>query len=124
MWQILAIGFGGFFGAILRYLISGWTYQLFGTRLPYGTLAVNIIGSFILGLFLMLANERFVVSDIIRSFIAIGMMGALTTFSTFSYETVSLLQDSLFIKAGFNVFLNVICTLGAIWLGSVVAKAI
>ncbi len=124
MLQILAVGCGGFFGAILRYLISGWTYQLFGTRIPYGTLAVNIIGSFILGLFLVLANERFVVSDIMRGFVAIGMMGALTTFSTFSYETITLFQDSLFLKAGLNIFLNLACTLCAVWAGSVVAKII
>ena len=124
MLQIMIIGLGGFFGAIFRYLISGWTYQLFGTRLPYGTLAVNIIGSFILGLFLTLVNERIVVSDALRGFIAIGLLGALTTFSTFSYETMALLQDSLFIKAGFNIFLNVICTLIAVWAGIVVAKII
>ena len=124
MLQILSVGLGGFIGAILRYAISGWTYRLLGERLPYGTLVVNIIGSFILGLFLVLANERFVVSDAMRGFLAIGMMGALTTFSTFSYETLSLLQSSLFLKAGLNIFLNVICTLLAVWAGSVVARAV
>ncbi len=124
MLQVFAIGLGGFFGAIMRYLISGWTYRLLGERLPYGTLVVNIIGSFILGLFLVLANERFVVSDAMRGFIAIGMMGALTTFSTFSYETISLLQSSLFLKAGLNIFLNVVCTLCAVWAGTVVARAV
>ena len=124
MWQLFAIGLGGFFGAIMRYLISGWTYKLFGTRFFYGTLAVNIIGSFVLGLFVVLANERFVVSDVTRGFIAVGILGALTTFSTFSYETVALLQNSIFLKAGLNVFLNVVCTLIAAWAGCVVAKII
>ena len=124
MLNLFIIGLGGFIGAIMRYLISGWVYQLVGTRLPYGTLAVNIIGSFILGFFLILANERFVVTDLTRSFIAIGMMGALTTFSTFSFETLSLLQNTMFLKAGLNIVLNVFCTLIAVWGGSIVAKIV
>ncbi len=124
MLNLFFIGLGGFIGAVLRYLISGWVYQLVGTRLPYGTLAVNIIGSFILGFFLILANERFVVTDLTRSFIAIGMMGALTTFSTFSFETLSLLQNTMFLKAGLNIVLNVFCTLIAVWGGSIVAKIV
>ncbi len=124
MLQVLAVGVGGFFGAILRYLISGWAYKLLGARFFYGTLIVNIVGSFMLGLFLVLANERFVVSDVMRGFIAVGILGALTTFSTFSYETVALLQNSLFLKAGLNIFLNVTCALGAVWAGCVVAKII
>ena len=124
MLQILAVGLGGFFGAILRFLISAWTYQMFGTRLHYGTLVVNVIGSFILGLFYMLANDRLIVSDTMRGFLAVGLLGSLTTFSTFSYETISLLQNSFFLKAGLNVTLNVGCTLGAVWAGSVVAKIV
>ena len=83
--KILIIGIGGFLGAILRYSISGWIHKLFGSGMPYGTLAVNILGSFILGFFLFYSEDRQSFSPLWRSFIAVGIMGALTTFSTFSY---------------------------------------
>jgi len=124
MAQVVIVGLGGFVGAILRYGISGWTYQLFGARLPYGTLTVNILGSFILGFFLALINTRVLVPDAARNFIAIGLLGALTTFSTFSYETVALMQSNLIVKAGLNIVFNVLFTLIAVWLGMVLAKII
>jgi len=120
----MIIGLGGFIGAILRYGISGWAYQLLGARLPYGTLMVNILGSFMLGFFMALINTRILVPDATRNFIAIGLLGALTTFSTFSYETVALLQSNLLLKAGLNIIFNVLFTLIAVWLGMVLAKII
>jgi len=122
--NIAIIGAGGFIGAVLRYWISGWAYQLLGTKLPYGTLAVNVAGSFMLGVFVTVANTRLVVSDQMRNFIAIGLLGALTTFSTFSFETVALLQENLVLKAGLNVGLNLVLTLIAVWAGIVVGRIV
>ncbi len=120
--KILIIGFGGFIGAILRYSISGWMHKLFGSGMPWGTLAVNIIGSFILGFFLFYSEDRQSFSPLWRSFIAIGILGALTTFSTFSYETFMLLQESLFSRAILNISMNVFLTLVAVWSGMSLAR--
>jgi CrcB protein len=122
--KILIIGLGGFIGAVMRYSISGWVQKLFSGSFPYGTLAVNIIGSFVLGFFLFMSKGRFAINPIWRSFIAVGMMGALTTYSTFSYETVMLLQENLYLQAGLNTLLNVGLTLVAVWVGMVIAKLI
>lgn len=122
--KLLVIGMGGFIGALLRYGISGWVYKIVGPRMPFGTLAVNILGSFILGFFLFLAEGRFNIGPLWRGFIAIGMMGALTTFSTFSYETLALLQGNLWVQAFLNILLNVLLTLLAVWAGMVAAKLI
>ena len=122
--KILIIGLGGFIGAILRYSISGWVQKLFSGNFPYGTLAVNIIGSFILGYFLFMSEGRFAINPAWRSFIAIGIMGSLTTFSTFSYETIMLLQENLYLQAGLNTLFNVVLTLIAVWAGMTIAKLI
>jgi CrcB protein len=122
MINLLAIGIGGFLGAIMRYLCSGWIYRLFGTGLPWGTVAVNVIGSFLLGFFLILETTRFTLSPTIRNFVAIGILGAFTTFSTFSYEAIQLLQDQLYFKAITYVLLNVIICLAAAWIGMISAR--
>ena len=120
--KILIIGFGGFIGAILRYSISGWIHKLFGSGMPYGTLAVNVIGSFILGFILFYSEDRQSFSPLWRTFIAVGIMGALTTFSTFSYETFAMIQESLYLKAVWNITLNIITTILAIWAGMVLSR--
>jgi fluoride exporter len=120
--KIFIIGLGGFIGAILRYGISGWVHRLLGSGMPYGTLAVNIFGSFILGFFLFMAEGRFAISPMLRNFLAIGLLGALTTFSTFSYETFMLLQENLYMQVTVNIFLNIFLTLVAVWAGMTLAR--
>ncbi|HGY54665.1 MAG TPA: fluoride efflux transporter CrcB [Caldithrix abyssi] len=122
--KLLLIGIGGFIGAVLRYLVSGWAHQLFGEQFPYGTLAVNVLGSFILGLFLYLGEYRLMIAPQYRQLAAIGILGAFTTFSTFSYETLALLQESLFRQAVLNVALNFGLGLLAVWGGMIAAKSI
>ena len=120
--QIIVIGLGGFIGAVLRYVISGYSYRLLGSNFPWGTLIVNILGSFILGAFLFLAEERIIISPQMRNFIAIGIMGSLTTFSTFSYETYIFLQESLYRQAFYNIILNCFTTIFSVWMGISLVK--
>ena len=124
MENILIIGLGGFIGAVLRYQVSGWAYQAMGTDFPYGTLVVNIAGSFVLGLFLTFAEGKFMVSPVMRSFIAIGILGAFTTFSTFSFETVQLMQSGSYISAVLNIVLSLALGIPAVMGGILIAKFI
>ncbi len=122
--QIIAIGAGGFIGAVFRYWLSGWSYNILGAKLPYGTLIVNVIGSFCLGLFITLVTTKFIVSDVTRNLIAIGLLGAFTTFSTFSYETIALVQNGLILKALVNILLNVFLALIAVWVGIITGRVL
>jgi CrcB protein len=87
---IAAVSAGGFLGANARYLVGLWAADRFGTAFPWGTLLINVSGSFVLGFYLTLATERFVGRSTTRLFLATGFLGAYTTFSTFSYETVQM----------------------------------
>ena len=117
MIKILYIGIGGFVGAILRYWISGITYNKFGIAFPYGTFVVNVIGAFILGLLITLTESRFIIHPTLKVAITIGILGAFTTFSTFCYETVALLQTGDFLKAFLNIFLSLLFGIAAILAG-------
>ena len=119
---LLAIGTGGFIGAILRFIISTWTQKLFSPLFPIGTLAVNIIGSFIIG-FMALYFEN-VISPHQKALIITGMLGALTTFSTFSLETVTMLQEGLWGRAFGNITLNTFLCILATITGMILFKRI
>ncbi|OQX74880.1 MAG: camphor resistance protein CrcB [Campylobacteraceae bacterium 4484_4] len=108
---LLFVGVGGFFGAIGRYLISGWVQKAFGGFFPYGTLGVNVLGSFLIG-FLVLYFESHIAPQY-KALVITGFLGALTTFSTFSYETVAMLQDGNYPRALLSILLNVILSIGA-----------
>ncbi|HEX9777926.1 MAG TPA: fluoride efflux transporter CrcB [Geopsychrobacteraceae bacterium] len=113
--QLLYIGIFGGLGCVARFLVSGWTYALFGRGLPYGTLAVNVIGSFLLGLLIVFGLRSTLLSPELRIGLTVGLMGGFTTFSTFSYETARLLEEGSLWQAGANVILNVfICLLFAL----------
>ncbi|RMH64419.1 MAG: fluoride efflux transporter CrcB [Calditrichaeota bacterium] len=124
MTQLIIIGAGGFIGAILRYSLSGLVHRFTGSGLPYGTLAVNVLGSFILGFFLYISEQKLAIDPLWRSFIAVGMMGALTTFSTFSWETWQMISSGLWLHALGNITLNILCTLTAVWAGIFLARAL
>lgn len=87
------IGLGGFLGANARYFVGTWAAQRWGATFPYGTLLVNVTGSFILGVFLGATTERFLIDPRWRLFFAVGFLGAYTTFSTYTYESVQLLLN-------------------------------
>ncbi|MBN2706078.1 MAG: fluoride efflux transporter CrcB [Deltaproteobacteria bacterium] len=115
--KIILIGCGGFFGAISRYLVSGLIYNLLGTGLPYGTLTVNLAGSFLLGGLARIAMSSQLLNDNVTALIGIGFLGAFTTFSTFSVQTLELLESGNPGKAVLNVFLNLTLCLAGAWLG-------
>lgn len=94
MREILVVGVGGFLGAVARYVVTGWVHRLTGPDFPWGTLAVNLAGCFALGVLMALGEARLAVGPDARLFLGIGALGSLTTFSTFSYETVELLRLS------------------------------
>ncbi len=119
---IVFIGIGGFFGAIFRFLISTFVQKISFSFFPVGTLSVNVLGSFIIG-FLALYFEQMVSPNYKALFIT-GFLGALTTFSTFSLETVSMLQSSEYMKAILNISLNVIFCLIATIGGMILFKFI
>lgn len=106
MKEILGIGIGGFFGSIARYLLSGWISRYTTLSFPFGTLAVNMVGSFILGLIMALSLRTLLVSDTLRIVVGVGFLGALTTFSTFSYETMRLIGERSWYLAVWNIGLN------------------
>ncbi len=106
---IIAVGIGGFFGAISRFLIASYIQKLTSLFFPVGTLAVNVVGSFLIG-FLYLYFEH-TISPLSKAVLVTGFLGALTTFSTFSLETFLLLQDGLYLKALLNILLNVTLTI-------------
>ena len=117
----LAIGIGGFIGAILRAYTSGVVNNAFKHNIPFGTLSVNLIGSFTLGVLIGLIQFGVIENNYLKSLLTTGMMGALTTFSTFAIETFFLIQKSLYIEAGSYVLLNLI---GSIFLAGAGFKII
>jgi CrcB protein len=120
--QILYIGIFGAFGCIARYLVSGWTYDLVGKDLPYGTLVVNLIGSFLLGLLMTTSLRSTLLTPELRMGLAVGFMGGFTTFSTFSFETMRLIEEGSLAAAGLNVLLNVMVCLTAAGFGIYLAR--
>lgn len=122
MLKIVAVAVGGSFGAVARYLVSLWAADRFGAAFPYGTLIANVVGCFIIGAFMTIATERFIVSPHWRLFVTVGFIGGLTTFSSFSYETFKLLEDAQTALAVYNLALNVIVGFCATWLGIGLAR--
>ena len=124
--RLMAVALGGALGAVSRYLVSGWVNRLTsGSPFPYGTLTVNLVGSFLLGLLMSLGSEgRWGVAPQLRLLLGPGLLGALTTFSTFSYETVEALRTGEARVALANVGLSVAVALTACWLGLRVGEAL
>ena len=124
MTKYLLVAAGGALGAMARYALSGWVSDATTGRFPYGTLAVNLIGCFIIGFFLTLALERFSWSAELRVFVTVGFLGAFTTFSTFSYETVELLRGGIYLTACLNMGANLLGCLAATSAGVMLAGLI
>ena len=120
MGQFSILGFialGGAFGACSRYLVSEFCAVLLGRGFPYGTLTVNVVGSFIMGLLIAAFENEVLATEPWRQIIGLGFLGALTTFSTFSMDNALLMQQGAFLKMGLNVLFNVVLSISAAWIG-------
>ena len=124
MQMTLAIAAGGAVGALLRYWVSTGVHLLVGRGFPYGTLAVNVSGSLVMGMLYVLIIERMDVDPLWRGAVLIGLLGAFTTFSTFSIETLNLLENGEPVKAAVNVLASVSVCIVARWLGMVAGRQI
>lgn len=122
MTQLLAIAAGGALGSVLRFLMSTWVYSLLGRGFPYGTLVVNIIGSLLMGLLTVLLIERMSLGPEWRAALLIGVLGGFTTFSSFSIETLNLIETGAYAKAFANAVLSVMLCVAAAWAGVVVGR--
>lgn len=118
----LIVGLGGFLGANARYLLDNWIAARYGTSFPYGTMVINVSGSFVIGLFLVLVTERFVVHPHWRLFFAVGFLGAYTTFSTFSFESLALIKDGCWLLSLLNIVGSVVLGLMAALSGVLIAR--
>ncbi|GAA0783715.1 fluoride efflux transporter CrcB [Hathewaya limosa] len=121
MQKLFYVGIGGFLGALIRYLISNTSTKLLGTKLPYGTLIVNILGGFLIGLIMGLSMNKNLISPNLKLFLTTGVMGGLTTFSTFSYETVTLFNNGSYILGVINISLNLFLSLIGVVLGQFIS---
>jgi len=125
LWKLCIIGGGGFVGAVLRYLVSGWVQYRSGSIVfPFGTMSVNLLGCLLIGLLTFLVENRSMFSPEVRSFVLIGLLGAFTTFSTFGNETLTLIRDSRLDLAVLNVGVQVVAGVSMVWLGRVLAALI
>ncbi len=122
MQQLIFIAAGGAIGAIMRFGVSNGVHALFGRGFPYGTLTVNVLGSLLIGFGYITLLERLSLGPEWRAFIIIGILGAFTTFSTFSLETFNLIESGEMIKAAANILLSVTICLLAAWIGILIAR--
>jgi CrcB protein len=120
--QLLIAGIGGFIGSACRFWFSSVTYRLLGQEFPYGTLVVNVLGCLLIGFLMTLFDNRFLVNPSLRIFLTVGILGGFTTFSTFSFETVSLLKEGSFLIAGTNIVSSLLICLAATWFGGTIGK--
>lgn len=119
---MLLVGFGGAIGSVLRFSTSILAAHWFGAEFPYGTMIVNLSGAFIIGLVQQIGGETLLIPDNVRIFLTTGMMGGLTTYSTFSYETVQLMETNAWYQAWINIFVTTTVCLGLCFLGMAVGR--
>lgn len=122
MLNILYIAVGGAVGAVMRYLVSTGVHSILGRGFPYGTLTVNVLGSFLMGFLFIFMIERSSLGPEWRALVLIGFLGAFTTFSTFSIETLNLLESGAMARALANILVSVITAIMAAWLGLILGR--
>jgi fluoride exporter len=115
---------GGGIGSALRYWLSGVIPKFAGTAFPFGIFTINILGCFLIGFFMSALEERFLITPALRIFLTVGILGGFTTFSTFSYESISLLRDAEIFKAALYIVGSVLLCLFGTYVGSTIGKLI
>ena len=124
VWTMLMIALGAAAGANLRYALSLWAARQWGAAFPYGTLLINVSGSFAIGIVMVLLTTRFSTGDFWLPLLVTGLLGGFTTFSTFSYETSTLLVSGSWLAAGLNILASVGLGLLGVFLGASLARLI
>ncbi|SEF52408.1 CrcB protein [Caloramator fervidus] len=124
MQKVFYVGLGGFIGASLRYLISLQSSKIFNFNIPMGTLIVNVLGGFFIGFIMELSLSTDIISPDLRLFLTTGILGGLTTFSTFSYETVGLLNSGSYLWGSLNILLNLSLSLLGVVIGKFLCNVI
>lgn len=121
--KVLWISMGAVLGANLRYWVGDWAAQRFGSSFPYGTLLINLSGSFLLGLMISMSMENFIIDPRLRLLLTIGFLGSYTTFSTYAYESIALISQGQWGLGLFNLLgsslLGALFAVLGIWLGKV-----
>ena len=120
--QVLAIAIGGAVGSVLRFWMANGVYALAGRGFPYGTLAVNVLGSLLMGVLFVLLLERSNIDAVLRVGLLVGLLGGFTTFSTFSIETFNLIEQGEIFKALLNMVLSVALCVGGTWIGVILGR--
>jgi CrcB protein len=118
----LAIAAGGAVGALLRYWVANGVYAILGRGFPWGTLVVNVLGSLAMGVLFVWLTERSSLGPEWRALLLVGFLGAFTTFSTFSLETLHLIGEAAYLKAGLNIAVSVAACVLAAGLGVALAR--
>ena len=124
MLQVIAIAAGGAVGSLLRFWASNGVYALFGRGFPYGTLTVNVVGSLAMGFLWAVLFDRTTMGPEARNAVLVGLLGGFTTFSSFSIETINLMEQADYLKAGLNVLLSVMICVPAAWLGLLTGRSL
>ncbi len=122
MGRLFLIGLAGFVGTLARYGLSGVIAKRYGETFPFGTLVVNLIGCFLIGLLFYLLQDRFLVNQNVRTILLVGLLGGFTTFSSFGLQTFTLLQDGEFGFAALNLGVSNLLGLLMVWAGYALAR--
>ena len=120
--KFLLVAIGSGFGGALRFWISSLTQKFLPAYFPFGTLTVNLLGSFILGVLIFGFDDKELLSSSLKLVLAVGFCGGFTTFSTFSFETFNLIKNAEFLLAGLNILLNLVLTLAGVYIGYLITR--
>lgn len=122
--DIMGVMLGAAVGGGARYVLGGWIAERWGASFPWHTLAINLVGAFLLGMLMALSAERSLIAPQLRLFIGVGILGGFTTFSTLSYESIALIEQGMFVQGATNMFGSAVLGLGAVLAGLLVGRAI